>query len=166
VARLDLAKRIIGYGLCAAGLAYCSASPTYQQLPPGAALLRLSMTIPGALLGECRARSPQELERLAPNMRDPNPCPRERASVRVQLEVDGATRVDAALAPRGVARDGEAALYRRILVPAGAHRIAARVNDDARQSRFAYSAETNVDLAPGAVLTIDFDRKAGRVVFR
>jgi hypothetical protein len=166
VAKLDLFKRLIGYGLCAAGLAYCSASPTYQQLPPGSALLRLSMTIPGALVGECRLRTADELERLAPNMRDPKLCPRERAGVNVQLEVDGITRVDEALAPRGLARDGEAALYRRILVPAGAHRITARVNDDARQTRFAYVGEASIDLAPGAVLTIDFDRKAGRVVFR
>ncbi len=158
--------QVLCYALCGAGLAYCSASPSYQQLPPDTALLRLSMTVPGALRGECRWRSAEELSRLPPNMRDPSLCPRERSNVRVQLAVDKAPLVDEELTPRGLARDGAATIYRRILVAAGKHRIEARVSDDSRQSGFAHVGETMIELAAGTVLTIDFDRNAGGVVFR
>jgi hypothetical protein len=158
--------RIVFYALCGAGLAYCSAAPSFQQLPQDAALLRLSMQIAGAQLEPCRPLAPSELARLPPNMRHAERCPRERADVRVRLAVDDAVLVDETLAPKGLARDGAATLYRRIVLPAGSHRVRGEVNDDTRQHAFRYQADARIELAPGQVLTVDFDREAGGVLFR
>jgi len=166
VADARLLRRLAGYACCGAALAYCSAAPSYTQLPPDAALVRLSMTIAGTRLQACRPLSAAELERLPPNMRHAEQCPRERSPVRVRLLVDGAPLVDEVLYPRGLARDGAATIYRRIVVRAGRHRIQASVNEDVRQDAFQHVAAVSAELAPGRVMTVDFDREAGGVLFR
>jgi hypothetical protein len=50
-------------------------------------------------------------------------------------------------------------------VPAGRHRIVAKLGD-APVPGFGHVREAEVDLAPGAILLIDFDAKAGGWVFR
>ena len=154
------------YACCGAALAYCSAAPDFQQLPPDSALVRLSMQIAGTRLQPCRPLAQAEIERLPHNMRHAEACPRERADVRVRLFVDDLALVDETLAPKGLARDGAATLYRRLVLPAGRHRLRAEVNEDARQAVFHHGAETRIELAPGRVLTVDFDREAGGVLFR
>ena len=158
--------RLAGYAACAAALAYFSSAPSYEQLHPGAALLRLSMVIPGAPLQPCRPLSASDIERLAPNMRQAAHCPRGRADVRIRLALDDTMLVDDLLSAAGWARDGSATIYRRIVVPEGAHHIYAAVNDDGRQSDFRYVAEINTTLSAGRVLVVDFDREAGGVQFR
>jgi hypothetical protein len=154
------------YACCGATLAYCSAAPGFQQLPPESGLLRLSMRIAGARLQPCRQLTSREIERLPPNMRQAELCPRERADVRVRLIVDGVPLVDETLAPKGLARDGAATLYRRLVLPAGKHRVRAEVNEDMRQSVSQHIVEAQIEVAPGRVLTVDYDREAGGVLFR
>ncbi|MCC6531583.1 MAG: hypothetical protein IT531_03465 [Burkholderiales bacterium] len=158
--------RLLCYGVCGIALAYCSVAPSYQQLPPDTALLRLSMTLDGARLKPCRRLSAEELARLPANMRHAESCPRERADVRVRLIVDGELMVDETLPPRGLARDGAATLYRRLPLAAGTHRIEASVADDARRNTSPQVVARTVSLRAGQVLTIDFDREVEGVLFR
>ena len=158
--------RVLASAVCVAGIAYCSAAPEYAQLPQDCALLRLSMAIDGVRLQPCRPLAIAEIERLPANMRQAEHCPRERASVHVQLAVDGAMLVDERIAPRGWARDGAATIYRRVVLASGNHHIRAAVNDDARQDVFQHVAEVRTALPAGRVLIIDFDREAGGVQFR
>ena len=62
----------------------------------------------------------------------------------------------------GQLSDGASTVYRRVAVPAGRHRIVARLNDTASEG-FAHVREAEVDLAPGRVLVIDFDPALGWV---
>jgi hypothetical protein len=55
-------------------------------------------------------------------------------------------------------------VYRRIAVPAGEHRFAAKLSD-AADGKFAYAAERAFDLPAGRVLVIDFDAKSGDFQF-
>ena len=77
--------------------------------------------------------------------------------------IDGATVLRRELPPSGLRRDGAAALYHRLPIPAGRHRIAVRLRDRA-EGGFNHSHEQTVALAPGRSLLIDFAaaRLAGR----
>jgi len=116
-------------------------------------------------LRECRERSPEELAKLAPNMRAALDCPRERAPLHVELELDGVVVYRREARPAGVQRDGAAAVYHRMTVPAGKHRLIARLRDRP-QGDFNYVREEALELAPGASLVIDFSAAQGGFVFK
>ncbi len=164
--------KIASYGLQAVCYAafmtvvgYFSTSPAYKHLPPGDAVVKLSFQHAGQRKEACRERSAEELAKLAPNMRATSVCPRERAPVSVDVQMDGKPLFAVVAPPSGLAKDGASTVYRRIAIPAGEHRFAARLTDTADGSGAVDAART-VDLRPGRVLVIDFDAKAGGFVFR
>ncbi len=57
---------------------YFSTSPAYEHLPPGQAVVKLSLQHAGQRKQACRERSAEELAKLAPNMRAATVCPREK----------------------------------------------------------------------------------------
>jgi hypothetical protein len=85
--------------------------------------------------------------------------------VTVEIALDGAPLFRVVAPPSGLARDGASTVYRRVMVPAGTHRIVARLAD-AADGEFNYTGDTTVDLAPGHVLVIDFDAAGGGFLFR
>lgn len=143
---------------------YFSTSPAYHHLAADQALIRLSFAHAAPRLGECRERTPEELAQLPPNMRAPIVCPRERAPLAIELEIDGRLVYRAQVPPSGFARDGAATVYQRIPIAAGSHRIAVRL-DDRGAGRFAYRREATLDLAAGRVLLIDFSAAHGGFLF-
>ncbi|HXZ91931.1 MAG TPA: cytochrome b N-terminal domain-containing protein [Burkholderiales bacterium] len=155
--------RVGVYAAFGGALALFSHRPAYAPLPPGDAMLQLSIAHPGARLEPCRERSASELARLPPNMRAPLDCPRGRSPVRVTVTLDGRLLVDETVAPSGIARDGASTLYRRIPVPAGAHRLRVTVDDDLRRPGQA-ERDAAIDLAVGRVLSIDYRPHQGGIV--
>lgn len=158
--------QILLYGAFAATLAVFSHWPRYQHLAPDRALIKLSFTHQGQLLGKCEALTLEELARLPPNMRAPTRCPRERAPVTVEIDIDGALAHRQTAQPSGLSSDGAAAVYQRLEVSAGRHRIAVRLKDDANTAGFNYSAEEVVTLQPAEILVIDFDSATHRITLR
>ena len=142
-----------------------STAPRFSAIAADEALVRLSLIHSAERKYPCRTRSSEELSKLAPNMRAAEDCPRERSALRIQLEVDGRIVLDHEAAPAGLRRDGNAAVYCRLPVPAGRHRIVARLRDRA-EGGFNYHGEATVDLAPGHVLLIDFVAAKGGFAFR
>jgi hypothetical protein len=141
---------------------YFSTSPPYTHLPAGDALVKLSVVHTGERKEDCHERTPEELAKLAPNMRAATVCPRERVPVAIRIDLDGAPLFDIVAPPRGLAHDGASTVYRRIAIPAGRHRIVARLNDT-RKEGFAHVREAELDVAAGRVLVIDFDPAQGWV---
>lgn len=139
--------------------------PPFTEVPPGEALLRLSFIHAAALKHECHRRSAAELAKLPPNMRAPLDCPRERAPIHIELALDGKVLLERELAPAGLRRDGAATAYFRLVVPAGRHHIAVRMQDRA-EGGFNRQREASLELAPGSALVIDFDPAKGGFVFR
>jgi hypothetical protein len=92
-------------------------------------------------------------------------CPRERAVLLVELEVDGEIALRREVPPAGIQGDGNATVYHRLPLPAGRHRIVARLRDRPGED-FNYVSETTLELAPGAALLIDFSKAKGGFVFR
>ena len=141
----------------AALIGYLSTQPAWRLRAPVAAIVKVSFVHAGERKVACRERTPEELARLAPNMRAALDCPRERSHVKIEVEMDGALVYSADTPPSGLRHDMPSSVYRRIDVPAGRHTFRARLADTA-DGAFRHSAETHVDLEPGRVLVIDFAR--------
>ncbi len=161
---LQILFQLVLYVPLMALIGYFSTAPRFTIVPEKSALVRLSFVHAAERLRECRERTPEELAKLAPNMRAALDCPRERAPLRVELEFDGEVVYRREVAPAGLRRDGAAAVYHRMTVPAGSHRIVARLRDRA-SGEFNYVREATLDLAPGASLVIDFAAARGGFVF-
>ena len=146
-------------------IGYFSTTPAYHPLAPGQALIRLSLSHAGERKVECHARTKEELAKLAPNMRAPMDCPRERAPVAVELELDGTVLFATTAPPSGFTRDGASTVYWRLPVAAGAHHVVARLRDRAGDA-FNYTREAELELKPGRVLVIDFHAAKGGFEFR
>lgn len=159
------AGQAVLYGAFAAALGVFSTWPRYTHLPPDQALVKVSFTHTAQHVGECRRRSDEEMAKLPPNMRVREVCPRERAPVRFELDIDGKAAYREVLQPSGLAHDGAASLYRRMAVPAGTHRIEARISDRA-DGEFDYTREETVVLAPAQILLVGFSASGDGLVFR
>lgn len=140
--------------------------PSYRQIPADAAVVKLSFTHGADRTAECRRRTPEELAKLPPNMRRPLECPRERRALYAELAIDGRTIFAASLPPGGLWKDGPSQVYKRFTVPAGEHRIAARLRDTPRPEGFDHERSEALSLQPGQSLAIDFRPELGGFVFR
>ena len=145
----------LAYAAFAAVLGYFSTSPAYRLRGDDEAVIKLSFSHAAQLLHACRERTEAELAKLAPNMRTRLDCPRERAAVTVELDMDGKPLYRINTPPGGLHDDGAATVYRRLAVPAGHHRFHARLADGA-SGVFDYVENVALDLAPGQVLIVDF----------
>lgn len=155
----------VAYGLVALFIGHFSNSPKYQHLPPGEAMLKLSLRHSGQVLGECHQRSQEELEKLPPTLRAPVSCSRERSPLEIELQVNGETRISEIVQPRGLHKDGMASIYHRLNVPSGPVELRVRMKDHLDQKEFPYAVERTVELRPGQVLVIDFDSNGKRFEF-
>jgi hypothetical protein len=158
--------QLLLYGLFALAIGVFSQWPPYRHLGSNEALIKLSFTRVGKPVGDCRTLSADELARLPPNMRAPTVCPRERSPVTVEVDIGGVNVLKRSAPPTGLSKDGAAALYERLVVPAGEQRIAVRLSDDVRARDAAYRREATVTLAPGQVLVIDFDAEKGGITLQ
>ena len=154
------------YALFAGFVGYFSTAPVYRHLEADQGLLRLSFRHPGQFVADCRARTPEELAKLPPQLRAQQDCPRERSPVRVRVELDGAPLYDERFAPAGLRRDGAASGYRRLPIASGEHRLRVQVNDDQRLEGFTHEREQTVTVHPGQVVLIDFVAERGGVLIK
>ena len=161
-AALRYALQAIAYGVFAAMLGYFSTAPAYRLRADNDAVLKLSFTHSAQLAHPCRERSAAELAGLAPNMRTSMSCPRERAMLAVELDMDGKPLYRIAASPAGMHKDGATTVYRRLAIPAGRHQFRARLADGP-DGKFNVVRDAAIELAPGQVLIVDF--AAGDFVF-
>jgi hypothetical protein len=154
------------YGLFAAVIGVFSQWPPYRPLDPGQALVKLSFTRVGKPVGDCRKPGEAELAKLPPTMRPTEICPRERSPITVQVDIDGRRVLERTAPPTGLKKDGAAAMYERLVVPAGERRIAVRLSDDVRARATPYQREASVKLVAGQVLVIDFDADKGGITIQ
>lgn len=161
---LRIAAQLALYAPLMALLAYFSTEPRFSTLAPDQALVRVSFIHATERKEACRERSAEELRKLAPNMRAALDCPRERSPLLVEIELDGKIVLRREVQPSGLRRDGNVAVYQRLALPAGRHRIVARLRDRA-DGDFNYSRDETVQLAAGRVLIIDFNAAKGGFAF-
>ncbi len=161
---LQYALQATAYIAFAAVIGYFSNAPVYRQLGDNDAVLKLSFSHSGQLKFACHERDAAELAKLQPNMRNKMDCPRERALVRVELDMDGQPLYRVSTPPLGLQKDGAATVYRRLSIPAGAHQFKARLADGP-DGAINYARDIQVDLKPGQVIIVDFLTGSGGFVF-
>ncbi len=162
---LRIGAQIVAYTLFAAVVGYFSVSPPYTHVDPEMAQIKLNLTHSGQRKGECRRLTPEEIAKLAPNMRRPMDCPRERVPVVVELIMDGTVLYKDSLIPSGVARDGKSSVSARFTVPPGRHELIARLRDSAREQGFDYERVAEIELASRQNFVVDFRVNMGGFIF-
>ncbi len=152
----QLIAQLVIYGTFAFMLAYFSSKPPYKRIPSGSALIKLSFAHGAQRIGGCHERTYEELMALAPNMRAPVDCPRERHNVRIQMKMDHELIYSGILPPTGFHSDGVSITYQRLVVPSGKHILELTLVDSARTEGYDYVSRREVTLIPGQSLAIDF----------
>lgn len=158
----------IFYALFMGVIGYFSTFPVYTHLPADETLIKVSFRHAGQHVGECRDRTPEEIAELPVYQRKGagnQICPRERADLVVELEMDGKQLLHEILRPTGLAHSSNANIYRRIPVKAGVHTLRVRLKDRPGDD-FNYLKEETVNLAPGRILVIDFKAATGGFIFK
>ncbi len=160
-------SRILGQALFYAAFAGLLASladgPAWQHLPPGQAEIKLSMSVVGDRIRPCRRFSPEELAQLAPNMRRPSDCPRERLPVAVELLIDGEVLYSETHAAAGLWKDGPSRIYRRFAVASGSHVVTVRVRTSNREVGHDLELTREVSLAEAENLVVDFRQRTSEL---
>lgn len=162
---IQILGQIVIYGAFAFLIGYFADSPPHEYFPADKAAVTLSFAHGAARKGECRRLSREELQKLAPNMRKPVSCPRERLPVVVKLELNGQDLYEASLPPTGLSGDGPSHVFKRFVVPAGRHTLVAQLRDSKRETGYDYIATKAINLAPAQSLAIDFRADIGGFVF-
>ena len=161
----NLLLQALAYGLFALMLGYFSNRPVYSRLEPGQALITLSFNHAGQRKEECRRYSQEELSRMAPNMRRPMDCSRERVPVHIELELDGNRLLSHDFPPTGLASDGASVIYYKVTVPAGRHHLVIRMRDNREGKGFDWKREARIELVEAENFVIDFRREQGGFIF-
>ncbi len=146
------------------GTAWLSANPSWQSLPEGSAVLRVSFAYSGAR--NCRDRTEEEIAALPRNMRTAQECSRRRNPVGVAILIDGSPIYDETVRPSGLAGSGPSRLYESFVLPAGNHGVTVTLRADAGDAEVTHAADFTLALAPGDSAAIDFDATAGEFVLR
>ena len=168
VVQMDKALRIplqiVAYGVFAFVIVYFSILPPFRYASPDMASVKLSLSHATERVEPCVKLTPQQIAKLAPNMRRAEQCVRERLPLYVEVEIDGDRVIQLEALPSGLWSDGPASVYERFDVTPGTHTVTARLRDSARQEGWDYTLTEDVILEPGRYFTVTF--KAGTGGFR
>ena len=129
---LRMFTRAVTYAAFAVIVGYLSASPAYQYADPGNATIKLSLSHAADRVKPCVRLTPAQIAELAPNMRRPEACERQRLPLTVELEIDGEIVANIEASPSGLWGDGPASIYERFEAEPGRHTITARLRDSNR----------------------------------
>lgn len=154
------------YAAFIALIGYFSVAPAYRHGDPELAMIKLAFSHAADRREPCRTRTPAELAQLAPNMRRPMDCERERLPLLVELEIDGELVFQAEEAPTGLWQDGPSTVYQKFPVQPGSHELVARLRDGRDTAGFDYEQQATVELAPGQNFVIGFRAAAGGFKFQ
>lgn len=165
-AYLRLAGQFVVILLLFSAVAAFANWPIYRQIPEGSAIVVLTFVHGADRKAECRTRSPEEMAKLAPNMRRTLDCPRGRRPIYVELDLAGKNIFRATLPPTGIAGDGHSRVYKRFVVPAGQYEIAARMRDTPRTEGFDHQHKETISLLPQQMFVVDFRSESGEFLFR
>jgi hypothetical protein len=163
---LRIVLQAITYAAFAVFVGYLSASPAYDYADPAKATIKLSLSHAAHRVKPCVRLTPEQIAELAPNMRRPESCERQRLPLTVELEIDGETTENIEATPSGLWSDGPASIYERFEVQPGMHTITARLRDSNRSEGWDYTHTEDAMLVPGRYFTVTFRAETGGFSFR
>jgi hypothetical protein len=157
---MDKTKRYLGqvllYGLFFVPLVYITNSPPYSHQQADMATLKVAVRHAGKVVGECTRLSSEQYANLPANMKRPEVCPRERSSLRLQLQLDDDTLYAETVPASGLHSDGVSSIYLRFSVPAGQHRLRLAMNDDVAVEGNTWQLDRDINLAERQVVVVGF----------
>ncbi len=163
---LRIALQVLAYTAFAVVTGFLSASPAYDYADAAQATIKLSLSHAADRVKPCVRLTPEEIAALAPNMRRPEQCERERLPLTVELEIDSEIVARFVAPPSGLWHDGPASIYERFEVTPGPHRIVARLRDSNRAEGWDHVHAEDVTLPRGRYFTITFRAESGGFSFR
>lgn len=153
------------YSVFAGSVWYFSDHPDYVYIDPKMAMIKISFSHAGQRKEACRKLTQEELEQLAPNMRKPSECKRERFPITVEFNLDDKKILYKTFKPAGLAKDGVSTVYKPIVASAGKHVIYIRMRDSSLDGNFDYERKESILLKPGQNFVISFNGESGDFIF-
>ena len=145
---------------------FLSVAPRYQHADPDKAVIKIAFSHAAERKEPCRQLTPEEIARLAPNMRRPTQCGRERLPVLVELEMDGEVIYRAEEIATGLWNDGPSTIYRKFTVAPGTYELVARLRDKRDTVGFDYEQQATVELTAGQNFVVGFRSETGGFRFQ
>ncbi len=143
---------------------FFASGPSIRLIGADEAKLTIAFAHAGELREPCRMLSQEELNKLAPNMRKVDDCPRERSPVMIEAELDGTMVYSALLPPPGMFGDGGVDVFFSAKIPAGEHQLNLKMNDSVRVEGFNHQFGQMVNIEPAQILLVEFNTKRGFVI--
>jgi hypothetical protein len=158
--------QVLAYGSFAYVAGFLSASPNYEYGDRDMAVVKISLSHATDRVEPCVLLTPEEVAKLAPNMRRTEKCERKRLPLAIELDVDGKIVMAMQAAPSGLWGDGPASIYQRFEIPPGRYQVSARLRDSERADGWDYTLTNDVDLVAGRYMTITFRAENGGFEFK
>jgi hypothetical protein len=154
------------YAAFAVVIGWLSIMPPFHYASADMATIKLSLSHATDRIVPCVKLTPEEIAKLAPNMRRTLSCERARLPLTIEIDIDGISAVQLEAQPSGLWNDGPASVYERFDVAPGQHRITARLRDSERADGWDYEHSEDVVLEPGRYFTISFRSETGGFHYR
>ncbi|MBF0096893.1 MAG: hypothetical protein HQM04_01225 [Magnetococcales bacterium] len=138
---------------------YFSTAPRYQYLEADKSEIMVAFKHPTKRKAVCHERTAEELQKLPPNMRRPQDCPRERAPLAMRFSLDGQIVAQKTFQSPGIHQDGAVFVYAKFFIPAGDHRFKVEMRDS-MQEGFDFTLEQPISFKPGQMLLVSFDENS------
>ena len=145
---------------------YFASAPAVKLIAADEAKLTIAFSHAGQLREPCRMLTQEELNKLAPNMRKIDDCPRERSPVSIEARLDDKPIYRQSLAAPGLFGDGGVDVFYSAKIPAGEHHLSLKMNDSVRVDGFNHQFDQAVKVEPGQILLLGFNNKQGFVIHR
>jgi len=143
---------------------YFASAPSVHLIGEDEGKITIAFAHAGQLREPCRMLSQEELNKLPPNMRKIDDCPRERSPVTIEAMLDDEPFYSASLKPPGLFEDGGVDVFYSAKILAGKHRLSLQMNDSVRVEGFNHSFERQVNIDPAQILLVGFDSRQGFVI--
>jgi len=158
---MDKGLRYLGQALSYAvffvPLVYFSHLPIHRHLAEDMAVLKIAVRHPGHIIGECASVTGSGGGMRPSTMQQTTEiCPRERSPLQLELLLDGETLYRATIPAPGLHSDGISSMYRQFNVPAGAHHLQLRMNDNVAVAGYPWQFEQDIQLQPAQVMVASF----------
>ena len=156
-----LVFQVINYSVFMAMVGYLSILPAHRHLEENQALVTLACGHAGQPVSPCVRFTPEQLAKMAPNMRKPAECPRERSPVTIELRLDDVVLAREVIEAPGLYNDQSIDVYRNFEVPAGNHSLSIQMNDDVNVTGPTWRYQQTVSLRPAQRMVVAFHPEQG-----
>ena len=154
----------VNYTIFMALIWYFSTAPSVRVIEEDESVITVAFAHAGATREECRKLSQEELQKLPPNMRKLDDCPRERSPIIIEAMLDGKVIFNKTMLPPGIYNDGSVNIYYNSKVPAGKHRFEIKMDDSVRKEGFDHKLEQDINIDPQQILLVEFEPLTGFVI--